>query len=382
MALSLCFFAENSLPNVGGAEIMLHQLATRLSRLGHRVVVVAPRIRGCRSLDDYDYCVSRFRKPFSKRFAVRLTLPHLIRLHAKYRFDVLHCHAAYPQPYIAATLKRWFGVPFVVRPHGMDVAGRRFRANRRLENRMKRSLANSDAVIAQGETIKQVIAEFSVDPKKIHVIHNGVDLAAFSGDCKYSHPRPYILALGNLSMLKGFDVLLQAYARIVTPRADLVIAGDGPQRHVLSSLAKQLGIASRVEFVGHVQGETKIRLYRAAELFVCPSRFETFSNVVLEALAAGLPVVATSVGGNIELVRDGQEGLLCRVDDECGMAEAIDLLLNDRTLNDHCRSSIPSFVRQFDWPRIVEKYLQLYQRVVADSRMTTGGLYDQPSRAA
>ena len=368
---AICLYTDTFLPDVGGAEMVAHNLAARLCQQQRHVVVVAPRARHVDGSEEEKgasqgerYQVSRFRRPLSKRWGVRLVLPRLIRLHRQHHFDVLHCHAAYPQAYVASTLKRLYGIPYVVRPHGSDILpGERIRSNPRLERRARQGLADADAVIAQGEFLKEVIVGLGVDENQVRVIHNGVDLSEFADAPPFSHRRPYLLALGNLSHHKGMDVLIRSYARLASPRADLLIAGTGGELEALRALSNELGVASRVRFVGFVSGVEKVSLYRGAEFFVCPSRREPFANVILEAMAAGLPVVATDVGGNRQLIGSGRHGLLCRSEDVEGMAEALGTLLDAPDRLSESRAAVPEYVARFGWERIAQEYATLYDEV-------------------
>jgi len=360
--MKICFYTDTFLPNVGGTEIVLDNLARQLSRRGESVVVLAP---GNGDDVDHGYPVVRYRKPFSKRVGVRQTLPKLLALHAQHRFDVIHCHSAYPPAYVATTLRGWFGTPVVVRPHGTDILpGERIRKHPRLEERLRETLRSVDAVVAQGEFLQEVVSELGVEQRRIRVIHNGVDLARFANAGAFDHPRPYILALGNLSHRKGFDVLLRAYARLSQPRADLIIAGDGAEADALERLAGELGISGRVRFLGQVEGQTQVDLYRSADFFVCPSRREPFANVILEALASGLPVVASSVGGNLQLVNDGVHGLLFPSEDDAGLATAMQQLIGQPRLIAGMSRSALEFVKDFNWPVVAERYLNLYREVL------------------
>jgi glycosyltransferase involved in cell wall biosynthesis len=354
--------------------MVLDNLATRMTARGETVVVVAPRARTPCDDATFPYRVCRFRKPVSKRFGLRLLLPRLAAMHRKHRFDVVHCHSGYPASYVAAAFKNWCGVPFVVRPHGTDILpGRRIRSHAGIESRLKRSLAAADAVIAQGRFLKGVLLELGLDKRRVHTIHNGVDLAAFRQFEKFPHPQPYVLAMGTLKDLKGFDILLRAYARLENPRCDLLIGGSGPERDNLHRLAGELKIAKRVRFVGFVESQRKIDLYRSAEFFVCPSRIESFANVILEALAAGLPIVASDVGGNSELVRNDCHGLLFPSEDPAALAAVLERLLHNADLLAHFRAAVPQFIAAFDWQAVVERYLDLYRAVVDPQPTRCGG---------
>ncbi len=146
-------------------------------------------------------------------------------------------------------------------------------------------------------------------------------------------PVPYVLAIGRLERQKGFDVLLRAFAKggAAAIHAQLWIAGAGSELASLVALAESLGIGSRVRFLGQVKDVAQ--LLRGASLFVLSSRFEGMPNALLEALAAGVPVVSTDCPtGPRELLSDAESGLLVPVDDVDSMAEAISRVLLDPVL--------------------------------------------------
>jgi glycosyltransferase involved in cell wall biosynthesis len=358
--MNLCFFTDTFFPLVGGAEMVLHNLAIRLVK-SERVHVIAPRVRNAENRMNVPYHVHRYGKPSSKRFLVRQLLIKLAWLHARYRFDVIHCHSAYPPAFVAATFKRWTGIPFVVRPHGSDVVpGGRIRKNHRLETRLIKALSSADAVVAQGKYLKDIIVGLGVEKERVHIINNGVDLEMFSKGESFFHPRPYILGLGNLIPRKGFDILLKAYARLRDPEPDLLIAGPGPEKAHLELLTAELGIGDRVHFIGFIEGQEKVNLYRSAEFFVCPSRNEPFANVILEALASGLPVVASAVDGNKELVKREKNGLLFPPGDVGALASCLEIMIDNGSLSKKLREAVPDFIKEFDWGAVAGRYLTLY----------------------
>jgi glycosyltransferase involved in cell wall biosynthesis len=359
--MRICCYTDTYFPLVGGAEMVLHNLASRLAQWGDHVHILAPKARGLDNALESPYLVHRYGKPSSKRFLVRQVLPHLIWLHLRYGFDLLHCHSGYPPAYVGATFKRMFNIPMVVRPHGSDVVpGGRIRKHPRLEGRLSRALACADAVVAQGQYLKNVILSLGVEENRVHTIHNGVNLHTFGKWERFSHPRPYILALGNLIPRKGFDILLRAYAAVPHPGRDLLIAGPGPEENALRSLAGDLGLGERVRFLGFVDGQDKVNLYRCAEFFVCPSRKEPFANVILEAMAAGLPVVASGVDGNKELVRHGKNGILFPPGDVDALKQSLQDMTGNAELVRRLRAEVPDFVKSFDWPEVAKHYRELY----------------------
>lgn len=367
--LSVCLYTDVAPPGIGGAQTVLDCLARRLVALGHRPVVVAPPARAAGDDRALGYPIHRHRRQVSKRLGTRLVLPRLLLLHRRHRFDLVHCHAAYPQAHVAATFERLAGVPFVVRPHGSDILpDDAIRRVPRLERRMCRAIAAAAAVIAQGDYLRDVITAAGVDPERIRVINNGVEVAAFGTASPAAHPRPYILGLGGLVPHKGFDLLVRGYASLPPGRPDLLIAGDGPEHDRLRGLADALGVGPQVVLLGPVVGAGKVSLYRSAEFFVCPSRREPFANVILEAMAAGRPVVATDVGGNRELVRHGVTGLLCPSESPPALAAAMQRLVESPALRDSLAAAAARAAVAYDWSAVADRYIGLYREIAAAGR--------------
>lgn len=363
--MRICAFADTFAPLVGGAQTVLHNLATQLTVRGDQFSVLAPYVRGQDNRVDANYPVHRYLNPISKRFGVRQLLLPLGWRYLRQRFEILHCHSAYPCAYVAKTFQRACGIPFVVRPYGGDVLSEsRVCRNPRLKARVQATLAAAEVVIAQGRFLRDVILNLGVPERRIQIVNNGVDLNSFSRGTPFPHLRPYLLGMGNLVKRKGFDILLQAYAQCPTSDVDLLIAGDGIERPGLEKLAAELGIRSRVRFIGHVEGQTKVDVYRSAMCLICPSRSEPFSNVILESLAAGLPVIASATGGNEEQIEHGAHGLLFPSENVAALADTMTRILNEPHLLSQLRAKVPAFIKRFDWPHVALQYREIYERVL------------------
>ncbi|MGH6719683.1 MAG: glycosyltransferase [Alphaproteobacteria bacterium] len=170
------------------------------------------------------------------------------------------------------------------------------------------------------------------DESRVHHIPNFVDATPARpvdrATLATAAAAPVVLALGRLHPNKAFDVALSALAAV--PRAVLWLAGEGPLGDELARLAARLGVADRVRFLGW--RDDAAGLLAAADVLVCPSRHEPFGNVVLEAWAHGVPVVAARAAGPAELVTDGVDGLLADIDDASALAAALERVLGDAGL--------------------------------------------------
>ena len=171
---------------------------------------------------------------------------------------------------------------------------------------------------------------------------------------------PLIVALGRLHENKAFDVLIQAMAAI--PGAFLWIAGDGPLRRQLETQAAALGVGERVRFLGW--RDDVPALFAAADLFVCPSRHEPLGNVVIEAWAQAVPVVAAASQGPAQLIADGADGLLVPVDDPAALAAAIRRLLSEPGLAETLAAAgRHAYEQRFTEAAVVARYLDFLRQV-------------------
>jgi glycosyltransferase involved in cell wall biosynthesis len=370
--MNLCLYTATFLPTIGGAELILHTLASALTAQGHSVTVLAPFVRHANNQLQTTYHLRRYQRPSSKRFGVRQVLLYLLHEYWRRPFDVLHCHGAYPPAYVGAAFTRLLKIPMVVRPHGADLLpGEFIRAHSRLEARLRQGLAAADLVIAQSEFLKREILALNVPETHIRLIPNGVRLADFQRpESPPPFPFPYVLAVGSLSHKKGFDVLLRAFTWLAAedPSSHLIIAGSGKEGPAYATFVRKHGMHDRVHFVGIVQGKAKSDLYQHCLFFVCPSRREPFATVNLEALAAGKPIVATAVGGNLEVVVEGGNGFLVPPEDPQALAARMLILLKDSALRATMGRQSRHVARRYEWDGILPLYTSVFEEAIAGVR--------------
>jgi len=179
---------------------------------------------------------------------------------------------------------------------------------------------------------------------------------------------PCIVAVGRLKRLKGHDVLLRALAIVAANGGsfELVLAGNGPERAHLERLTSELSLTDRVTFLGEVADVST--LFASAHIAVHPSRSEGLSNALLEAMAEGLPVVATTVGGTPEIIQDGVNGLLVPPDEPRCLAEAITRLLNDCELRLRLGQAALHWVRSScEENKIADEYDRLFCNLLIET---------------
>lgn len=205
---------------------------------------------------------------------------------------------------------------------------------------VRATMPAADVVIVNSAGVREfAIKHEGVCPDRIHVIPNGIDPSRYDSSSQRQsilesaglhNPRTTTIigSVGRLTRQKGFDVLVNAFARLKRPECHLLISGVGEEGPALRKLCMKLGVQDHVGFVGYRRDIP--RFLKGLDLYVHPARFEGMPNALLEAMAAACPIVATSVDGSMELIEDGIHGWLVPPEDPIALAEAIDVALSNR----------------------------------------------------
>jgi glycosyltransferase involved in cell wall biosynthesis len=230
--------------------------------------------------------------------------------------------------------------------------------------RLRRLLVSQvDAHISVGvRAAREIETELGLATGSVETIHNGVREHSISSSSSHEAGAPYVVgSIGRLSWQKGYDVLIDALARI--PETEAVIVGEGPQRENLEQRARDAGVDGRLTLVGW-SDDPRSYLSRF-DAFVLPSRFEGFPLVILEAMLAGVPVIATDVGSVSESVKDGDTGILVEPEDAAALAHAISRTLADpelaRRIGEHGRQVA---LGRFTSRDMAESFERVYERLV------------------
>lgn len=271
---------------------------------------------------------------------------------------------------MAGIVGRLRNKPVITTLRGSDVA----RATRSWLDRMILGLAvrNSRIVICVSEAMaEQLKAQFPHRAADIHACLNGADDAFFQVDRGNSDDTGLrVLAVGNLIRLKGFDVLIEAVARARhRERMRVRIVGAGPEREPLLAQTASRGVTTCFTFVGAVPVSDMPKHFSEADVFVLSSRSEGRPNVVVEALACGLPVISTDLEGVRGMVRDGDTGWLVAIDDADALATALDRAADDRVELQRCGERARAFARTRigTWADTAHCYEALFQAVLTPS---------------
>jgi glycogen(starch) synthase len=364
-------------PHIGGIEELTRQLALALKKRGHDAAVLTnrwpPGTRHSEVLDGIDVIRLRFPLP-AKRLSAILhflatspaTAIALIRHIHRWRPDIVHVIGAGPPSAYLAELHACLRAPLIFTAQGeltfdaYDV----FARSATLRAGLRRMLRRADAVTACSAFVLRDLYKLESIRAPSSVIPNGVEPSDFTSATPEQGFDPYVLGVGRLVPQKGFDVLINAFAADELAELKLVIAGDGFERDKLRARAREVGADSRVHFVGAVPRVRVARLMRGARVFALPSRAEPFGIALLEAMAVGVPAVATAAGGIPEFAHDGVNALLVQPDDANALAGAIAQLAFDSGLRARVIAGGRATAEAHAWGRIAGKYEEAYWRVL------------------
>jgi len=385
--MRICLYTQTALPKLGGQEAVVDALAREFLALGHEPYVLAPRFRRRLRLVEkpLPYPVIRHPRLVSTKHFVGWYRRFLLQTFKLRPFDILHCHDTYPSGYLAALNHSQIRTPVVITSHGGDIRPENARLIKPgIPQRFKLAIDHADALVSIGRFTTDAFLKLGADHKKIVDIPNGVNLAAFSETVDRPSelpeqviPNRYALFIGRLAHRKGIDALVNAFAQCVKENAiaddfRLVIAGEGDERSTIEKIIQSNKLQNRVLLVGAAAGKTKRYLLQNARFVAMPSRgWEAFPLVVLEAYAAGKPVVGSRIAGLEDLIQPDRTGLLVESENIGELSAALTRLCNDDAFIQQLGEESRQVAQRYSWRRIAEEHLSLYEKLLAKKTATT-----------
>ncbi|GAA2899712.1 glycosyltransferase family 4 protein [Microbacterium esteraromaticum] len=374
----VALIASSFAPHVGGVEEHVGQIARQLHARGHTVEVWTVD-RGVRpdapfaAHDGSEITVRYLPTPLPARsvaamlrFGLRVAPAWMrwARAHRGFAPEVLHVQCFGPNGIYAERLHRRFGTPLIVSSHGETLGDDHgiYARSALLRARLRTAIAAAAAVTAP--------SRFALDDLKAHhgldsageIVANGVDLDVVPDALPVSD-QPYLYAVGRLGLPKGFDLLIDAYARSGLSRIPLIIGGEGPERDALQRRIDEAGLDERVRLIGRQSPQQVATGMAGALAVIVPSRFESFGIVALEAWRAGTALIMTSRGGAVDFVRHEQNGLLVDPTDVDELAAALIRIVSDDELRVTIARAGHEDVDAFTWARAAEAYERIYDRL-------------------
>ena len=388
--MRLLFINYEFPPLGGGAGQANARIAREMAAMGHEVTVLTSAYRGLpreETLNGFKIIrIPTLRLRQEKCGVIEMAVFMLssiwfgVRLAKKFRPHVSISFFTIPSGPAAWAIKKICSIPYIVSLRGGDVPGfmpQQLWFYHRVTARLIRFIwKGAHAVVANSEGLKKLALRTARD-LAIEMIPNGVDIDFFSQ--RGSRPLPpealkaffekekatvRILSVGRLSSQKAIDQLLLAFSTVqkeVSRPVQLWIVGDGPQRRLLEKMIIDLNLEDSVFLMGWRDRDTLRTFYSSADCFVLPSLDEGMPNALLEAMAAGLPIVATDVAGSSELVKEGVNGLLVPPASPAALAQALISLVTDDPLRSRMAKSSSERVLGYNWKEVASGYLRLCQ---------------------
>lgn len=287
-------------------------------------------------------------------------VPYIVRLwRVAGRVDVIHimANSGWSWHLVAAPavrIARMRGIPSVVNYRGGDAESFLDRSGALVLG----TLRCASALAVPSGFLQQVFGRRGILSE---IVPNIIDVERFKPGMG-RHDPPHLVVARNLELIYDIATALRAFALIRAdwPGARLTVAGSGPEERALRSLAQQLGITEAVNFCGRLDRDQMAELYRSACVVMNPSRVDNMPNSVLEAMASGVPVVTTNVGGVPFIVREGVTGLMVAAGNEVEMAAAVRRVLCDSECAKRLRDAALAEVQQYTWPRIRQQWADVY----------------------
>jgi len=363
-------------PIGGGAGNASANIAVRFAHMGHRTAVITSRFGKLPHLEQHQnltlHRIPSLRRkqdrsgPFEQLIFLLSASIWTLGMVRRFKPNATLAFFGVPSGAISWLLKKVFGIPYIISLRGGDVPGFRpydfQRYHKMLAPFLRLIWRDASAVVANSNGLRQLANIFDAR-FEIPIIPNGVDLQEYATEVRAWSP-PRLLSVGRLVHQKGLDLALRALAQLKDLEWEWCIAGDGPQIKVLRSLANELGIQDRITFPGWRSHAELVECYKGSNLFLFPSRHEGMPNVVLEAMASGLPVIASRIAGNEELVVDGETGLLFPSEDVEALCVALRTLLTDasqrQVMGNASRRRVEAL---YSWENTAQQYTLLLERV-------------------
>jgi glycosyltransferase involved in cell wall biosynthesis len=377
-------------PIGGGAATATAAIAGHLTSLGHAVTVLTSRFRNLRGeIREGDVRVLRCpairKRPdrsgiiemLSFLISAFLILGSVIRRH---RIEASIVFFSFPCGPLGLWGLKKGNVPYVISLRGGDVPGNEAALDplHRILTPLRRLIfRRSVAVVANSRSLKEMSER--ADPYPVQVIPNGIDTDFFCPDenCNEAEHRPFVfLFVGRFQMQKNLFYLFDHIASLRRSKVGpfvLHLVGDGPQRDELHDHAKNLGIVDCLVWHGWVDKESLRDIYRRTDCLVNPSLYEGMPNAVLEAMACGLPVIASHVSGNDAVVRHGETGWLFDLDKPDTFVTALRTVMEDpglaRRMGEKGRTWV---VDDFSWGRAAQAYADLFSKPFSSGHACIG----------
>lgn len=381
--MHIAHFTNTYKPNINGVVRSVSTFRKALTELGHLVFIFAQDVS---NYEDEEPFIFRYPAVSIPKFDYSLTIPvspFISELLPSLKLDVIHSNHPILLGKAAADKAEELELPLVFTFHTryIEYATQYVPISQAfvrglIVDELVKYLQRCQHIITPSNSIRRMLEDYGGITERITTIPTGIDLEPYRRADGQAIRRKYnwgeekvLISIGRLAEEKNWRTLLSAVAQAMSqnPNIRLVILGDGPEREAYQAYAKELGVAEQVTFTGLVPFEEIPNYLKAADIFCFASKTETQGLVTMEAIAAGLPVVAVDASGTSDVVDDGKEALLTK-DDDAALAQAIQTLLEDEALFERFKKAAEEKAKEFDLIVHGEKLVKVYEQAIEDKK--------------
>jgi D-inositol-3-phosphate glycosyltransferase len=381
----VCLVTHYFPPHKGGIEQVSFEQSKRLTEMGYQIDVLTSKYEGrnmnpLKGITIHHYPSLNVAKRFGVPYPIISFEAYKMFTHLIGKCDIVHAHGhVYMASYMAGMVAKKLKKPFIVTQHNTFIDYKSFLNIVEQLNDMvigKSVLRHADRITTVSKETKKYVLRLGADKTKTSVIYNGVDTDLFRPANKNQsrkklglpNNRKIVLSVRRLVYKNGLDTLIESVPKVAQKHPDVlfVVAGKGPSRKLVEDRIKELGISQNIKLAGFVPDEQLPLYYDAADIFMLPSASgEGLPLVLLEAMACGVPVIATKVGGTPEIVNHMKNGVLVPPIDTEAMAEATSKLLSEEklrtTIGEEARRNVEN---RFTWTENVRQLQEVYNEFI------------------
>ena len=381
--MRIAFYTNTYHPTVSGVVQSIHTFRQALSKLGHNIFIFAQEARKYEDTEPFIFRYPAFELPMQQKYPVTIPIsPYIDWALPILKPQVIHSHHPVLLGRAAAVKADELGVPLVFTHHTRYKLYSHYVPldSKMVENVIDTYLddymSKCHHIIVPSESIKKILtAEYGIT-RQITAVPTGLKLEQYAGIDRQAARQArgwgddiVLISVGRLAKEKNWDTLLKAVAQVMKKyrRARLILIGDGDERSNLEKLTRTLGIADRVEFTGSISHPEVIAHLKAADLFCFASITETQGLVTMEAMAAGLPVVAVDAPGTSDVVEHEHDGLLTE-NDSNALAQAIEKMLNNAEMRVRFKEASLKRAQSLSIEAMAQRLIGVYHQAIEDRK--------------
>jgi glycosyltransferase involved in cell wall biosynthesis len=381
--MHVAFFTNTYHPVVNGVVQSIHDFRYALAAQGHQVFVFAQHVKNYQDKEPFIFRYPAFKWPTRHEYPLTIPLsPFVDWVLPSLKLDVIHSHHPVLIGNAAVHQARQLDLPLVFTHHTRYKMYSHYvpLSSKLVETAIDQWLddymSKCHHIIVPSESIKQMLANEYGITSQITALPTGLSLSLYQRtdgqavrEAQGWGQDIVLVSVGRLAKEKNQDTLLKAVAQVMQTHANvrLVLIGDGDERKWLKKLAGELGITGRVEFTGNMPHQEVVAYLKAADIFCFASITETQGLVTMEALAAGLPVVAVDAAGTNDVMENRREGFLTENNSEA-LAQAINQLIIDKSLREQFKAAAHKRAESLSIEAQAQKLLGVYEQAIGDHK--------------